>query len=333
MRDDENIIHVSFGRDGKRRGVVDRPALCKREAVEDAGGHGREPSLDMYSVGDASKLFGITPSRLRYWERAGLVIRSVNSGSRRFYTFQDLIGIRAAKGLLDQGMPLHRVRRGVQALRETLPSVARPLSTLKVFTDGQNLIVKDGSGSFEPTSGQQVLDFEVGTLREDVVRLLHGNSGEQARRSSFEHYLAGCELDEDDSKVDEAEAAYRRAIELDPSFANAFTNLGNLLFRRGETDDAERMYRRALRVDHKQPEAWYNLGFLLYDRGDVEGARLCFERALLSDPGFADAHFNLAIVLEELQREGEARTHWERYLELDPHTSWAEIARRHLSDD
>ncbi len=333
MTDDENIIHVSFGRDGKKRGVVDRPPPCDPDAPDDAGRHVREPALDMYSVGEVSRLFGIAPSRLRYWERAGLVTRSVNSGRKRFYTFQDLIGIRAAKGLLEQGMPLRRVRRGVEAIRETLPRVARPLSTLRVLTDGQNLIVKDGTGSFEPVSGQLVLDFEVGALHADVVRVLHGKGGEQSRRSAFEHYLQGCKLDEDDAKLAEAEAAYRRAIELDPSFANAFINLGNLLFRRGNADDAERMYRRALRVDREQPEAWYNLGFLLYDRDDIEGARLCFERALLADPGFADAHFNLAIVLEELGRAGEAKTHWESYLELDPETSWAEIARRHLNED
>ena len=172
-----------------------------------------------------------------------------------------------------------------------------------------------------------------GAAKDDVVRVLHGNGDERKQRMAYEYYLEGCKLDEDEHRTADAEAAYHRAIELDPSFANAFTNLGNLLFRRGNSEEAERTYRRALRVDPEQPEAWYNLGFLLYDRGDLDGARFGFERALASDPGFADAHFNLAIVLEELDRPDEAKEHWKRYLELDPNTSWAEIAHRHLRDD
>lgn len=332
MSDDENIIHVSFGGDGKKRGVQPRPPIGEEDAVDPCL-HGKEPSLDLYSVEEASRLFNIAPSRLRYWERTGLVTRSVTAGKRRFYTFQDLIGIRAAKELLEQGMALRSVRRGIQALRETLPRVARPLSSLRVLTDGQNLIVRDGNGSFEPVSGQLVLDFEVDALHERVVRMLHGKSGDSRQRTAYEYYLEGCKLDEDDRRIEDAEAAYHRAIELDPSFANAFTNLGNLLFRRGNAEQAEQMYRRALRVDAGQPEAWYNLGFLLYDKGDLERARQGFERALESDPGFADAHFNLAIVLEELERTDEAREHWRRYLELDPNTSWAEIAHRHLRQD
>jgi tetratricopeptide (TPR) repeat protein len=290
----------------------------------------KDPLADVYSMRDAAKLFALSPSRLRYWERSAFITRSVQFGDQRYYSFEDLIGIRAAKELLDEGVALRSVRRSIEALRASLPRVARPLSSLRIVADGQTLLVRDDCGSYEPTTGQQRLDFEVSELRDDVVRVLRRSGRQSDLALAYQHYLEGCRFDEADNGWERAEAAYRRAIELDPSLANAFTNLGNLMYRRDRLDDAENLYVRALQVDPEQPEAFYNLGFLLYDRGDVPAAVLNFRRALRSDPSFADAHFNLAMALSDLGDQVEARQHWETYLRLDPESQWAEIARGHL---
>ncbi|MFW5921438.1 MAG: tetratricopeptide repeat protein [Polyangiales bacterium] len=335
MSDDDNIIHVSFGKDGnarrhkkppkeRERPARDRPESKRRRSRND-------PLADLYSRREVTRLFGCTESQLRYWDRAGFIQPSGKAGKRRYYTFQDLISIRAAKGLLDQGVPLRRVRRSVDALRRALPKVVRPLQELRVVADGATVLVRDEAGAFEPTTGQLVLDFRVDSLREDVVRVLRDHQpSPDKRRTAYEHYLEGCRLDEDDATLDRAEEAYRQAIRLDPSLSNALTNLGNLRYRRGAPDEAEQMYERALAVDPSQPEAAYNLGFLAYERGDVPEAADWFERALRQDPSFADAHFNLAMAFEELGRVPDARAHWSSYLELEPTGPWADIARRHL---
>src|SRR5262249_41551835 len=148
--------------------------------------------------------------------------------------------------------------------------------------------------------GQLRLDFEISDLRDDVVRVLKRGGRTSDLSLAYQHYLEGCRFDESEGGFERAEAAYRRAIELDPTLANAFTNLGNLVYRRGRFEEAENLYIRALQVDPDQPEAFYNLGFLLYDRGDAAAAALNFRRALRSDPAFADAHFNLAMALSDL---------------------------------
>src|SRR6185503_10472081 len=79
----------------------------------------RDPLGDVYSLRDAAKVFGLRESRLRYWERSGFIVRSVQQGRQRYYCFEDLIGIRAAKELLDEGVPLQSVRRSIEALRSS----------------------------------------------------------------------------------------------------------------------------------------------------------------------------------------------------------------------
>lgn len=330
MRDD-NIIHVDFGPRARDARPARRfqPAQPDPATITAVGS--RDPLGDHYSVNDVAKLFALTGGRLRYWERSGFIKRSIQIGRQRFYSFEDLIGIRAAKELLAEGIALQSVRRSVEALRASLPRGARPLSSLRIVADGQSLVVRGEHGSFEPTTGQLRLDFEVKDLRDDVVRVLRRSGRQNDLSAAHQHYLEGCRFDESESGFERAEAAYRRAIELDPSLANAFTNLGNLMFRRARFDEAQNLYVRALQLDPDQPEAFYNLGFLLYDRGDVGGAILNFRRALRSDPSFADAHFNLAMALTDAGERAEAREHWETYLRLDPDSPWAEIARQHLT--
>jgi len=322
----DNVIHVVFGRDGtlKRRPDPEAPA----DEAEPRGR--RDPLAALYSVSEVAKLFGFSEGRLRYWDRSDFLVPSVELGGRRYYTFQDLIGIRAAKGLIEQGVSMREVRRSVDALRSTLPKVVRPLAELRVVADGHTVVVQDEAGTFEPVTGQAVLDFRVDALKDDVVRVLRRAPSEGDRRTAYDFYLEGCRLDEEEATYDLAEEAYAQALRLDPGLANALTNLGNLCYRRDRADEAEALYRRALAIDGSQPEALYNLGFLHLERGEATEAVSYFERALASDPSFADAHFNLAMAYEELGRLAEARPHWETYLALDPGGAWSEVARRHL---
>lgn len=329
LSDGNNVIHVAFGQGGGRIQSVPGPSAGPEPAR--APEEREDPLADLYSARDVARVFGVAASRLRYWDRTGFLSPSGRRGRRRYYTFQDLIGLRAAKALLDAGVPLQRVRKSVESLRGLLPKVTRPLNELRVLADGQSVLVRDAQGQFDARTGQGLLDFEVSDLRDDVVRVLkrHGTL-ESERRSAYELYLEGCRLDEDEATFERAEEMYRRALELDPGLANALTNLGNVRFRRGFPDEAEQYYRKALSIDADQPEAYYNLGFLYYERGDAAAAVPCFQRAVETDPAFADAHFNLAMAYEDVGRQVLAKKHWQIYLQLEPHGAWAEVARRHL---
>lgn len=331
LSENDNVIHVAFGRGGGRiEPPRAAPAVVGPEPAR-ASEERDDPLADFYSAQEVAKLFAVTLSRLRYWDRTRFLSPSGRRGRRRYYTFQDLIGLRAAKALLDAGIPLQRVRRSVDSLRNLLPKVTRPLNELRVVADGTALVVRDGERPFDATTGQGLLDFEVKELRDDVVRVLkrHGELDEK-KRTAYELYLEGCRLDEDDATFSKAEEMYQKALELDPALANALTNLGNVRFRRGFPDEAEAYYKRALAIDADQPEAYYNLGFLYYERGDAAQAVRCFEHAVQSDPAFADAHFNLAMALEEVNDRQAAKKHWQIYLQLEPQGAWAEVAKRHL---
>lgn len=348
---DGKIIHVQFGRgksadaasgrasrrtrgDARKRGRSEAaaPPPPAAEPVAEALHEEPppEPTRDVYSRGEVEKLLGASAARLRALEKNGVVVPSVRRGAHRAYTFQDLIALRTALGLLSRGVKLRDVVRAIEALRTAIPKVKKPLLELKVVSDGAKVVVKSTQGAFEPTTGQMVLDFDVRSLREDVVRVLRPAVKQHRARLAFDLYKRASELDEDPRTMDEASKLYRQAIETDPLLAIAYTNLGNILFRKGDESAAEALYAKALAIDPKQPEAKYNLGYLMLERHELDVAIRYFQGAIESDPRFADAYFNLAMAYEELGDKRRALPLWHTYLELEPTGTWADIARQHL---
>jgi DNA-binding transcriptional MerR regulator len=326
------VIHVIFGPGGGR---VAPPAAGTAKAPPADGARlasapAREPVSETFTASEVARLLGVSPSRLRSLDRAGVVPPSALKGNRRAYTFPDVIALRVARDLFAKHVKLREVAEAVQNLRRALPKVTRPLAELRIVSDGRRMVVKSSAGTFEPATGQMVLDFEVKDLQGDVLRVLRPQvSGERAK-TAHDLYVQASALDEDPATMDEAADLYRRAIEADPSLAIAYTNLGNVCFRRGDDQEAEALYRRALSVDATQPEAQYNLGYVMLERGQARESIEYFKGALKSDPRFADAHFNLAMAYEQIDEPSKARPCWRKYLEIEPTGTWAEIARKHL---
>jgi DNA-binding transcriptional MerR regulator len=67
----------------------------------------------VYSPRDIWRLFGFTDRRIRYWEKIGFLTPSIRIGARKYYTPQDLVAFRTAKGLLEAGISFQKVRRTV----------------------------------------------------------------------------------------------------------------------------------------------------------------------------------------------------------------------------
>ncbi len=94
---------------------------------------------------------------------------------------------------------------------------------------------------------------------------------------------------------EEAEAAYRRAIELDNKRASFHFNLGLVLEKRGERRDAMKQYKSAAELDPRHAWAHYQIGALLEKSGRKEAAIRSYARAFALDPqlGFPEVNPSL----------------------------------------
>jgi Flp pilus assembly protein TadD len=87
--------------------------------------------------------------------------------------------------------------------------------------------------------------------------------------------------------------AFNTVLATDPINAEAWFNLGMVLFGQEQFAEAEDCFRRSIENRANDAQAWNNRGVCLFQIGRGGDAKTCFENALKIDPNDADARFNL----------------------------------------
>ncbi len=131
------------------------------------------------------------------------------------------------------------------------------------------------------------------------------------------HYNLGNILLEK-GRVDEAITHYQHALQNNPDYSEAHVNLGNALLQKGRMDEAIFHYQHALQIDPDCAPAHVNLGGILLQRGKVDEAIVHFQKALQIKPGFEEAHSSLGNALGQKGRVEEAITQFQQALRLQP---------------
>lgn len=119
-------------------------------------------------------------------------------------------------------------------------------------------------------------------------------------------------------RLDEAEDAFRRAAELDPTSALGWDGLGRTAFSRGNAAAAQPLFAKATEVDPDYRRAHYHLALTRKNLGDVDGAVDSLRRAVEIAPRYLLAQAELApLLLQRGDLDGAAEA-WRWVLEVDP---------------
>jgi tetratricopeptide (TPR) repeat protein len=279
-------------------------------------------ATDRFTRTEFQRLLDVTDKQLNYWERLQLVSPR-KGGAQKFYDFRDLITLRTAKQLIEEGVSANRLRRSLVALNEKLSQVQAPLTELRILANGRDVIVEHDGARLEPITGQFVLNFDTRELR-DKVRVM-------PERSAQDWFALALQYEADPASRAEAIDAYHRVLTGNPGHVDALINLGMLSYDGGDLEKAADCFRRAVTLEEGNAVAHFNLGSVLDEMGELDEARQHLRLAVRLDARYADAHYNLAFVCEKLAARAEAREHWQRYVELDPGSPWCEYARQRLA--
>ncbi len=151
-------------------------------------------------------------------------------------------------------------------------------------------------------------------------------------------------------ETEQATAAWKKCLELDPKYAYAYHGLGSAAAKRGELEEAARWYRRALEANPSLPDTQIELARTLIDlnklqeaielleknvaidprpyRGrvllgmaymqlqDYQKAKENYEAAIAAHPKHANAHFGLATACARLGEEELSREYMEKFQKL-----------------
>ena len=164
--------------------------------------------------------------------------------------------LRAARGLTAAGLSSTRILRSLRRLKSQLPERI-PLAGLRIEAVGDAVVVSEGERQWQPENGQYVLGFTVASDPRGVSFIdAAAPSASPADADAWFHEAASLE----EVDPDAACAAYRHAIEADPTYGPAYTNLGRILHQRGKLREAESVYRDGLAHCGPDGTVLFNLG-------------------------------------------------------------------------
>jgi tetratricopeptide (TPR) repeat protein len=252
-----------------------------------------------------AKILNFSESRIRSFVRAGFLSPARGNKRSLQFTFQDVLFLKTAKGLLDSRVPSKRVACMLSALKHQLPD-GQHLSSLKIYSDGRRVVAWDGKTRWQPDSGQFLFNFDAHAI---VRKLKLPPAPPIENQRTAQHWFnLGVELEATSTK--EAQRAYHLALELDAKMADAHLNLGKLYHEGHELKKAELHYRAAAENAPHDAVPHFNLGVLLEDVKRPQAAIRAYREAIKLDPLFADAHYNLGLLCESLGKKAEAIKHF-----------------------
>ena len=266
-----------------------------------------------YAAREVAKMLGLSLGQVRAYVKAGFLEPTRGSRGELRFSFQDLVLLRTAQGLVGARIAQRRVRTALRKLKDQLPE-GRTLRDVHIRAEGDRIVVADGSRAWSAEDGQVLFDFETAELARKIAPFARKP---QPSLDADDLYERGCDLEEADPAA--ARAAYQRALQLAPDHAGAHVNLGRLLHEAGEAAQAAEHYRRALQARPADGTAAFNLGVALEDLGRRAEAIEAYQYAITADPTCADAHYNLSRLYEHLGQGAPALRHLRTYRALTGH--------------
>ncbi len=133
-----------------------------------------------------SRIVGVSLRQIQYWDEQGFIRPSVKTaggrGTKRLYSFSDLVQLKVVKDLGEHGLSLQKIRRCLRHLRDSFPGEPQPLQSLRYLTDGDKLFVltSDREKILAAMDRQFVFSLGIGNLVRELdgdVRRVTGRVG------------------------------------------------------------------------------------------------------------------------------------------------------------
>jgi tetratricopeptide (TPR) repeat protein len=212
------------------------------------------------------------------------------------------------------------------------------------------LVLGAGGGAMSPEAAAKTAELKK-SFEEGVAASRAGNH--DAAITAFEHAatlnekcfdcyynIAFSQAQKKD--YDKAEAAYKKAIEIKPDYAEAYNGLANIYNAQRKFDEAATASAKAMELSGGagaaagaagggNADALFNQGVILWNAGKIADAKKQFEAAIAAKPDHAEAHYQLGMALVNEGNLAAAGTEFETYLKLAPTGPNAATAKNILS--
>jgi len=136
-------------------------------------------ATEAFNSKQARELTAATARQLNYWDRKGLVKPSLSPasgrGSRRLYSYNDLLAIQTVMRLRKENVSLQRIAKCVRYLRGNMPDVSHPLTFCHLVSAGDRVyLIRDKDTRIDTVKQPGQLAFLLDIA--DIDRELRGKA-------------------------------------------------------------------------------------------------------------------------------------------------------------
>jgi tetratricopeptide (TPR) repeat protein len=115
-----------------------------------------------------------------------------------------------------------------------------------------------------------------------------------------------------------AEAAYQKALELKPDYADAYVGLANLYMSAGQLPKAQEVMAKASAQFPEDPKIQHQVGVVYFNMGKYDEALAALKKAETLDAANPEVHYFLASIAVNQNNTAEAVAQLEKYLSMSP---------------
>jgi tetratricopeptide (TPR) repeat protein len=116
--------------------------------------------------------------------------------------------------------------------------------------------------------------------------------------------------------LQKAENFFKKAIELQPMYAQAYNNLANLEVKRGNLDLAITYNLQAIQINPSYPEAYYNLAMIYKKKKDFANEISYLNQTVQADPKFYQGYFTRGLAYYQAGNYEQAKYNFAETLKL-----------------
>jgi tetratricopeptide (TPR) repeat protein len=226
--------------------------------------------------------------------------------------------------------------------------------SLQTMTRVEDIVLKPGGADPSKIAASNMSEAEIKkrNARQEQLELLFNEANAAIEASNYDEAIvkltslttevpdcAACQtklgevyLKKND--VENAEKAYLKSIEIDPTAADPYNALATIYNQQKRFDEASKMSGKANELSGDtggSPEAVFNQGIIFWNQSKIEDARVQFEKATRLDPTMADAFYWLGMALVNQGKLPDAKKPFEEYLKLAPTGQYVDTAKAMLA--
>jgi tetratricopeptide (TPR) repeat protein len=134
--------------------------------------------------------------------------------------------------------------------------------------------------------------------------------------------------------INRAFEAYEKATEINPKYEKGYNNLGTLLLLKDRDEEAVEAFQKALAINPNNIESHLNIGILFKKKGNWGKSIESYQIALTIDPFHKETHYNIALLYEQMESFELAISHFQQFIQLSQksHPELVSKVQRHLNE-